>query len=106
LLPPAPFVINPDVLGTRRWLWPEPYLDSVFEISNRLQIGRRLDRDLWGRFYAEVNRAYGETVVPHLPPGVVTTVEIQIDETGVGRPADGSAFLVADASHLAGTEVA
>ena len=69
LLPPAPFVISPDVPRTRRPLYPEQYLDALTEIAWRLRIGSRMDYANRRSFHAEVARAYEEIVVPLLPFG-------------------------------------
>ena len=85
LLPPAPFVISPDVPRTRRPFFPEQYLDALSEIAWRLRIGQRMDYEKWRTFHFEVARAYRETVVPLLPFRVTAPVVITVDETKVGR---------------------
>ena len=98
LLPSGPFVINPDVICTYRRLWPESFVDALAEIARRLQLGHRMDRDLWGRFYAEVNRAYGETVVPHFRFGVTEQITITVNQARDARLTVESVDLIADAS--------
>jgi hypothetical protein len=78
LLPPAPFVISPDVPGTRRPLYPEQYLDALTEIAWRLRIGSRMDYANRRSFHAEVARAYEEIVVPLrlvIPPPAAPPVQ-------------------------------
>ena len=84
LLPPAPFVINPDLPGTRRHLWPEPYVDALAAVADRLGIGGRMNRRLWMSFYQETRAAYEVTVLPLLH-GVVPPVVITVDRMTGGR---------------------
>jgi hypothetical protein len=79
LLPPAPFVINPEDLRTRRRLYPEPYVDALAEIARRLGIGGRMNRGLWMSFYQDARVAYEVTVLP-LIHGVVPPVVITVDQ--------------------------
>ena len=84
LLPPAPFVINPDVPGTRRHLWPEPYVDALAATTDRLGIGGRMNRSLWMRFHQEASASYEVTVLPLLH-GVVPPVVITASQMTGGR---------------------
>jgi hypothetical protein len=73
LLPRAAFVLNPNSLSARRRLYPPAYVDALQEIRKQGYLGRRLDRDQWQRFHAEVWAAYQATVTPLLARGVGVT---------------------------------
>lgn len=70
LLPPAPFLLRPDVPNTRRNLYPRSFVNALEQIASQDYVARRLDRGDWQRFQDEVLEAYDETVMPLLIPSV------------------------------------
>ena len=62
LLPPPPFVINPERLRTKRHLYPEAFISAITEMAGHYP-GRRLEREEWRRFQLEANRRIHEQLV-------------------------------------------
>jgi hypothetical protein len=75
LLPPAPFVVNPERLRTKRHLYPEQFVAAIARVMNDYP-GERLERDQWRSFRKRANEAYAETIGPLLTPGVITPVPV------------------------------
>jgi hypothetical protein len=75
LLPPARFILNPEVPRTRRRLYLTEYVEALGVIADRGYLGRRLDRDGWQRFHDEVFIAYQQTVTPFTDRGVMSESE-------------------------------
>jgi hypothetical protein len=86
LLPPAPFLLRPDVPNTRRYLYPHGFVKCLAEIARQPYVIRRLDRSDWGQFHHEVSRAYEQTVTPLLAAGVTASMDSDVGE-GEGRQA-------------------
>jgi hypothetical protein len=74
LLPPPPFVINPERLRTKRHLYPEAFIAAIAEMAEHYS-GRRLDREKWRAFQLEARQAYSRTVGVMLK-GVTTPVPV------------------------------
>jgi hypothetical protein len=80
LLPPAPFVINPERHRAKRRLYPEDYVRELSRITYRHYPGPELKREIWVRFQDHVYDAYDRLVVPLLV-GVIPPVEIELRST-------------------------
>lgn len=75
LLPPVPFVINPNCSRTKRRLYPEQYVEELARITTKYYPSPRLERESWREFQAQAYRAFNDFVVPLLggvtPPGLI-----------------------------------
>jgi hypothetical protein len=80
LLPPPPFVINRENKSSRRWLYPEPFVEELATIMQTYP-GPRIDQDAWPDFRKRAFEAYHKHVDPLLG-GCVIPVEIETDRTG------------------------
>jgi len=80
LLPPAPFLLRPGVPNTRRYLYPHGFVKCLAEIARQPYVIRRLDRNDWERFHAEVRQAYEKTIVPLLTAGVIDDADSMVHE--------------------------
>jgi hypothetical protein len=88
LLPPARFILNPEVPRTRRRLYSEEYVHALGLIADQGYLGQRLDRNHWDRFHHEVLAAYKETVTPLISAGVTepTPSSTSTYRSGQGNP--------------------
>lgn len=77
LLPPTPFVMNPDYHRAKRRLFPEDYLLELARITKRYP-SARLEREQWRSFQEDVYDAYNRHVMPLLG-GCYPPVEIEVD---------------------------
>ena|GEM_PF-4677207 len=80
LLPQPPFVLHADVQESRRYLYPATFVKSVAEIARQDYVVRRLEREHWQRFHAEVLQAYEKTIVPLLTTGVTDDADSMVHE--------------------------
>ena len=91
LLPPTPFVMNPQYHRAKRRLFPESYVRELERITERHYPSARLERESWRPFQELVYGAYNDHVMPLLG-GVTPPVEIEVlgrgawDKTGEGMP--------------------
>lgn len=87
LLPPAPFVLRPNIANTRRPLYPAQYVQRLKEIAAHGYLGTRLDYQDWPLFHAEVTTAYEETVTPLFSGGVTQAPPLMVcvPEGGQGK---------------------
>ncbi len=77
LLPPVPFVMNPERHRAKRRLYPEPYVLELARITEHYP-GARLEREAWSGFQKDVYKAYNRHVMPLLA-GLTPPVEIELD---------------------------
>jgi hypothetical protein len=86
LLPPAPYILNPEVPRTRRRLYLAEYIEALGVIADRGYLGRRLDRDEWRRFHDDAFMAYQQTVTPFTNRGVMSESECSAVADDGGQP--------------------
>ena len=85
LFPKAPVILETGLNCTRRTLYPVPFVDQLCVIGNRAYMGRRMDREHWDRFYADVMAAHALYVAPLLPAGVTDGLLISPSDLRDGR---------------------
>lgn len=86
LLPPTPFVMNPDRHPAKRRLFPDDYVRELGRITTKHYPAGRLERNSWRGFQERVYDAYNDLVMPFLGPGVIPPVEIVIThDRGLGQ---------------------
>lgn len=86
LFPKAPFTLNPSNRPAKRWLWPEPFLQSLKVIGKSSYYGDRLDRADFQRFHDDVFAAYEKSVKPLLARAVIESTPGVFDRDDWGQP--------------------
>ena len=71
LFPKSRIALNPSNRPAKRWLWPEPFLQSLRVIAKSSYYGERLERADFQRFHDDVFAAYEKTIKPLLVPAVI-----------------------------------
>lgn len=82
LLPPAKYVLNPELHRTRRRLYPAEYVDALCAIADRGFIGKRLDRRDWEQFRLEAFSAYERTMTASPCVSVTETIHSSVNHEG------------------------
>lgn len=77
LFPKAPYVINLDHLGKRRWMYPAQFAESLRDLKSKIPLGARIERHEWYRwqaiFWGQLDEATAEDPgvsqgIAHEPP--------------------------------------